>query len=356
MRSGMTQGGIIARMREKSVWRAINLAEGTGSSAGLLGPCPEKAGTLSPAITLTHYGGLPLGLLTTLRFVTSHPLNAGHSFQALGRFTRWQIGSRLLPGSAVSIPFVNHSRLLITPGMTGATGNIYTGLHEFEDMGFLLHVLRKDDLFVDIGANVGSYTVLAGAAIGAHCLTVEPLPVTYDHLLDNIYLNRMQDHVTALNIGIGREEGTLRFTSSEDTMNHVLAEDETGIPATEVPVRRLDAIVGDEEPAVLKIDVEGFETEVIIGGAATLARPSLLAVIMELNGSGRRYGYDEAAIHQSMLGHGFRTFSYRPFTRELIPLDTTNNASGNTLYLKDVEQVAERIKSAPPVRSRGIEV
>ncbi len=297
-----------------------------------------------------------MGILTLLRFVTDHPLNAGRRFDALGRFTRWQIGSRMLPGTAVAVPFVNQSRLLITPGMTGATGNIYTGLHEFEDMGFLLHVLREDDLFVDIGANVGSYTVLAGAAIGAHCVSVEPLPATYEHLLDNIYLNRMPDRVTALNIGLGREEGTLRFSSGYDTMNHVLAEDETGVPATEVPVRRLDTVVGQAQPAVLKIDVEGFETEVILGGEATLAQSSLLAVIMELNGSGRRYGYEEAVIHQTMLDHGFQTFSYRPLTRDLIALDSTNTNSGNTLYLKNVEQVVERVKSAPPFLARGRQI
>jgi len=41
------------------------------------------------------------------------------------------------------------------PGETGVTGNIYTGLHEFSSMGYLLHVLREGDLFVDVGANVG---------------------------------------------------------------------------------------------------------------------------------------------------------------------------------------------------------
>ena len=47
-------------------------------------------------------------------------------------------------------------------GMTGATGNVYCGLHEFEDMALVLHALRPRDLFVDVGANVGSYTVLGG--------------------------------------------------------------------------------------------------------------------------------------------------------------------------------------------------
>lgn len=297
-----------------------------------------------------------MGILHTLRFITGHPLNAGRRLGALGRFTRWQIGSRMLPGSAVAVPFVNGSRLLITPGMTGATQNIYTGLHEFEDMAFLLHVLRPDDLFVDIGANVGSYTVLAGAAVGARCLSVEPLPSTYDHLLDNIYLNRMADRVRAFNIGLGPEEGTLRFSSHLDTMNHVLAKDETDVPALEVPVRPLDAVVGDEEPAVIKIDVEGFETEVILGAASALARSSLLAVIMELNGSGRRYGYDEAPLHQTMLDYGFQTFSYRPFTRELVALDSTNADSGNTLYLKNVDQVAERVKSASAFQARDRQI
>lgn len=297
-----------------------------------------------------------MGLLQTLRFVLDHPLNSGQGIRPLGRFTRWQIGSRLLPGSAVAVPFVNQSRLLITPGMTGATGNIYTGLHEFEDMAFLLHVLRPEDLFVDVGANVGSYTVLAGAAVGARCLSVEPLPSTYEHLLDNIYLNRMTDRVRALNIGLGPEEGTLRFSSHLDTMNHVLAKDETDVPALEVPVRPLDAVVGSEEPAVIKIDVEGFETEVILGAASTLARSSLLAVIMELNGSGQRYGYDETTLHQTMLDHGFQTFSYRPFTRELVSLTATNADSGNTLYLKNVDQVAERVKSAPAYQVHGRQV
>lgn len=45
--------------------------------------------------------------------------------------------------------------------MTGATGNWYCGLQEYEDMSFVLHALRPGDLFVDVGANIGSYSILA---------------------------------------------------------------------------------------------------------------------------------------------------------------------------------------------------
>lgn len=105
-----------------------------------------------------------MGLLKSLRFVLHHPLNRGRPVTALSRWLRWQLGSRLLPG-AVLLPFVDEVGLLVRPGMTGATGNVYCGLHEFEDMALVLHALRPDDLFVDIGANVGSYSMIGGGQV-----------------------------------------------------------------------------------------------------------------------------------------------------------------------------------------------
>jgi hypothetical protein len=104
-----------------------------------------------------------MGIVNTLCFLLNHPLSQGQKLPTLERFIRWQLGSRMLPAEVVW-PFVNDARLIVRPGMTGATGNVYVGLHEFEDMAFLLHYLRPGDLFVDVGANVGSYTVLAGGA------------------------------------------------------------------------------------------------------------------------------------------------------------------------------------------------
>ena len=101
-----------------------------------------------------------VALARTLHYIVQHPLNRDDRLAAVGRFLRWQLSCRLLPG-AVAVPFVNATRLLVTPGMTGATGNLYCGLHEYQDMAFVLHALRAGDRFIDIGANIGSYTVLA---------------------------------------------------------------------------------------------------------------------------------------------------------------------------------------------------
>jgi len=63
--------------------------------------------------------------------------------------------------------WINGSRFLVKNGEPGLTGNIYTGVHEFSEMGYLPHILRPEDMFFDIGANVGSYMILASSAVGA---------------------------------------------------------------------------------------------------------------------------------------------------------------------------------------------
>ena len=290
-----------------------------------------------------------MSLVRNLKFITQHPLTQNARLSALSRWLRWQIGSRLVPGPVI-VPFVNEARLIVSPGMTGATGNLYCGLHEFEDMALMLHALRPDDLFVDIGANIGSYTVLGAGAVSAHCISIEPIPDTYAQLIKNIAINGLGDKVQALNIGLGRAEGLLRFTGGLDTVNHVIGVDEEVADTIDVQVRTLDAVLDGIQPTLIKIDVEGFETEVMAGAERTLASPNLLAVIMELNGSGDRYGFDENALHQKMISAGFETYCYHPFERKLESLHGACSTGGNTLYVRDAVQLAERVQTAPQFR------
>ena len=91
-----------------------------------------------PEASTETQGPLSMNLLRSLIFILRHPLNRRHPGAALARWLRWQLGCRLLPGPAV-VPFVNGLCLIVQRGMTGATGNVYCGLHEFEDMALVLH-------------------------------------------------------------------------------------------------------------------------------------------------------------------------------------------------------------------------
>ena len=288
-------------------------------------------------------------LAETLGFIVEHPLNRGRKVRALVEFVRWQVGSRLVWGPVV-YPWVNGSRMIVHSGEDGLTGNIYCGLHEFAEMAYLLHVITPDDLFVDVGANVGAYTILACAAKGARGCCLEPVPSTFARLLDTLSINRLSGRVEALNVGASDAEGELWFTSDENCTNHVVPEGEPRDGAVQVKVLPLDAVLANRRPAVLKIDVEGFETFVLAGANATLSQPTLHSVIMELNGSVARYGLGEHAILKTMAGHGFEACGYEPFSRTLTPLGDARSKSNNTVFVRDIPLAERLLKSSPPLK------
>ncbi|MBF0290400.1 MAG: FkbM family methyltransferase [SAR324 cluster bacterium] len=274
----------------------------------------------------------------------NHPLNKQNKLVALGNYAKWQVGSRLVPGPVV-VDFVDESKIFAYPGMTGVTGNIYNGLDELEDMSFVLHCLKSSDLFLDIGANVGTYTVLAGAVRRAQCIAFEPIRQTFKHLLNNINLNQIQNQVEAKNIGIGATSEYLNFVSNQDTVNRVVALQEADIKQVEeVKVEPLDKLDLVDKPTVVKIDVEGFENEVIKGGKNFFSKNNLLAVILEWNSKNKYGSYSDG--HKQMLLFGFRAYSYSPFERKLTALSAPNRDSNNTIYLKDKQKVDARIAVA----------
>jgi FkbM family methyltransferase len=283
-----------------------------------------------------------MALLNTLRFVLTHPLNRGKPINSLGRLASWQLKSRLV-SAPIEVSFVDDTKLLVSHGQTGATGNVYTGLHELSEMGFVLHFLRPGELFVDVGSNVGSYTILAGAA-GASVIAFEPGAEAYDRLRANIAANNFQGRVVTRNEAVGASECEVLFTQGADTVNHVAVASES-FSTTRVSMTTLDAALDARDPVVIKIDVEGFESSVIAGASATLAKPSLRAVIMETNGSGARYSIGDAVLHDAMIKAGFVPCTYDPLTRALA-LANASSETGNTIFIRDLEDAVKRLTTA----------
>jgi FkbM family methyltransferase len=293
-----------------------------------------------------------VGIIRNLKLVVEHPINRSHEFRALLRVLKWQIGARLVPGPVV-FAWIDGARFIVRRGETGLTGNLYCGLHEFSEMAFLLHVLTPDDCFVDVGANVGSYTILACAARKARGYSFEPVPSTFNRLVDNIRLNDLENRVTALNCGVADRAGEMRFTVSEGCQDHVVASGEDPANQLAVKVVSLDSVLGSTSANLIKIDVEGFETPVLMGARETLSNPKLHSVIMEVNGSGRRYGYSDEDLVRLITDFGFVEYEYLPFQRQLRPAGPASMRSGNAIFVRDYKLVSDRISSAPVVEVFG---
>lgn len=283
-----------------------------------------------------------MSIIQILIFILKHPLNKKHKIKSILIFFKWQI-SQFLLNMPLIYSFTKKTKLILKKGQTGGTGNLYLGLMEFPEMAFLLHLVRENDLFVDVGANIGSYTILASAENGARTISIEPIPDTYLSLIDNINLNKISDKVKALNLGIASKKGQLRFTEKLDSINHVT--NDSLIEGIDVEVLPLDTILKNENPILIKIDVEGYESEVINGANSVLKNPELRAIIIELAGIGRRYGFDDNLIHDELLRNNFNPYIYDPYNRKIIKVATMGQE--NTIYIRDENFISERLKSAP---------
>ena len=270
------------------------------------------------------------------------------------RWLRWSLCSRLAPG-AVVVPFVGGTSLMGVRGMNGAVESVHVGVAEFEDMAFLLHLLRPDDLFADIGANLGAYSVLASGVAGARSLACEPVPAAFDLLTKNLRLNGIEERVQALQLGVSGGETKLHITVGRDTMNHVVSGD-AGEDTVVVAAETLDTLLEGRVPTLLKIDVEGFEGAVLRGAKRTLANPALRAAIIEINDCGRRYASNSAEILERMAGHGFQPVAYDPLSRRLSALEGHNPAGNNTLFVRDIDALAPILEAAPARVMHGLDV
>jgi FkbM family methyltransferase len=241
--------------------------------------------------------------------------------------------------------------LILRKSKSGATGNLYCGLDEYEDMGFLLHFLRNGDLFIDIGANIGSFSVLASTHCLVNTIAFEPVPATYNFLIENILLNNASQRVLAHKYALGGKQGIVKFTNDLDSTNHVVTDGGLG-NVFEVEVKTLDSLVNIDTPTLIKIDVEGFETEVLNGSLETLKSPLLKAIIIELNGAGNSYGFDEDLIREKLTSFGFKAYLYNPIERKLAIFEEKKD--NNTIYIKDIDFVNKRLNSADKVKIRDV--
>ena len=283
-----------------------------------------------------------------LRFIWNHPISKQNRVAALLRLIWWQCVSRLKTDVLVS--YGASSQLLARRGMSGATGNVYCGLHEFEEMAFFLQLARPGDLFVDVGANIGSYSVLVPKETGCDSISFEPIPQTFSYLKRNMDVNGLSSSRHRLyNAGVGDSKASLRFSSDRDTTNRVMREDEDG--GIEVEVVPLDEVVPAGRTCWMKVDVEGFEMGVIQGASRVLQEVG--GLVIELNGAGEKFGNPDDKIRDTLIESGFVEVQYSPVSRVIEPAKAEGD---NAIFVRSdqFDEIQNRLRSAPYFSVRGV--
>jgi FkbM family methyltransferase len=193
------------------------------------------------------------------------------------------------------------------------------GGYEASSRQFFEEHLQPGDVFVDVGAHWGVFTFSAATRFPGQVtvLAVEPHPVNAAQLLKGVRINGLLSSVRVVAAAAGASQGVARLRH-DTTMGHSLDE-RTPIDAKEpvliVPVVTLDGLF-DEHPefggrrAFLKIDVEGFELEVVLGARRLLESGRVAAVMWE---KGHAYAAEPGRARLARLLEQFARLGYECF-------------------------------------------
>jgi FkbM family methyltransferase len=177
----------------------------------------------------------------------------------------------------------------------------------------MLACIRPGDCVWDVGANVGFYSELFALAVGpaGKVVSFEPSPACVAALEERLRSRGIGVPWEVVPVALSDDNGEAWLSvASGDTApdNHLTSGQEP--LAVRVRTERGDAIItaGCAAPEIIKIDVEGFEGEVLDGMGPVLGRPSLRAVCVEvhfgtLNARGKPN--EPARIVQLLQAHGF---------------------------------------------------
>ncbi len=233
--------------------------------------------------------------------------------------------------------------------------SIYYGEFETGELSFLKAFLKPGDVFVDIGANIGLFTLVAAQCVGhtGRVYAFEPCSSTYERLINNVKLNRLSN-VSCQQMGLGEKRHETEMTVSLDGFDawNSIARPTMGKLFKKEPIRctTLDDFAHDQNLVgcltMVKIDVEGWESRVLEGGGKTLSGKNAPILQVEFSGkASRSAGSSCEKTYQFLEELGFKMFTYDPRSQSLNPDPVRKEYSYlNLLAIKDAEKVATRIR------------
>lgn len=234
-----------------------------------------------------------------VRYVWGHPANEGQRFRRLAQAATFQLRGRVLHRPSV-VRIGRRASIEVALHDVGGSKAVYANPPDVPEMRVWQDRLETGDLFVDVGANVGVYSLFA-ADLGAEVIAIEPGRV--DRLHRNVALNGFA--LVIVNKALSNHEGTVRFDPSGDTVAHV------GGGRAEVPATTLDAILEGRTAAGVKVDVEGGERLVLEGAWESLRDRRLKCVQLEWNhASIENFGEDRTMTTKLLESFGYEL--YRP--------------------------------------------
>ena len=171
-----------------------------------------------------------------------------------------------------------------------------------------LKSLKQPFVFLDIGANQGLYSLIAGQ--NPHCtkaIALEPVPDTFGRLSQNINANNLHGKVQAVQAALSNQEGTAKiaFDATHSGLASLRNNGADGLEIKTIDMEALDNLLGDPEMLVIKVDVEGHEAAVM----AELVKSRFLSRIQSVFYEVDAKWSDADSLRKILESGGFTNFA-----------------------------------------------
>jgi FkbM family methyltransferase len=213
----------------------------------------------------------------------------------------WQ---KIFPMFDFKIPFRDNSLAYIS-NPPGSVYKFAANEDGFEDLKVIIKLLNVDDVFFDIGANFGMYTLAVhdkfGKNVDIHCF--EPEHDAFRRLSQSRLLNKAKWELNKF--ALGEQNGWTRITNSLGGYNHIV---QSGSEGDLIPVMTLDEYLLQSQikkVKVVKIDVEGFELFVLKGAKNALKDKTFENIIFEVDDHQKRYSVKAEDYKELLENYGY---------------------------------------------------
>jgi FkbM family methyltransferase len=182
------------------------------------------------------------------------------------------------------------------------------GLFEPAETRLLTGLLRPGDTFIDVGAHIGWFTTLASRAVGGNGVVVacEPYPSNAAALKENLALNNVEN-VRLVEMALGSQPGELTLAPAGDSGGVTALDWGKGQRVTASMTTLDEVAAGLPAVSLLKVDVEGWEPQVLRGGGETLRRAE--HVLIEINRPAlQKAGSSADEVYRLLRDAGFTSF------------------------------------------------
>jgi FkbM family methyltransferase len=232
---------------------------------------------------------------------------------------------------------------------------IYCYDFELNERHFFNSYLRQGDVVVDIGANIGLFTLTSSRCIGnsGQVYSIEPCRKTYRRLVDNVELNHM-NNVQCYQLALSDHTGQIEMNVSldgYDAWNSIVQP----IAGRSFVKERVSAVKWDDfvydhhltgRVNLMKIDVEGWESHVLSGGYETLKRKDAPALQIEFTDeASQSAGTSCQTLYRQLQELGYQMFIYEAKSKRIIPDPIRDSYPYiNLLATKNPEDINSRLK------------